>query len=567
MTAVASFFASLSFRTERASLKRVDRDLLAFEKKLAGFNKRITKSLTIEVPALKIKKFEFNTLSLQKETQKSLNLVGRLVQLPISNFYIDEAKLTKQVQGVVQRAANRSRINVRSIQGSSGGSNPYYPSSPIAQGFGVPNIPGSRSFLSGVPSLGFPLAGGIAGGVAGAALGLGVAGGQAVLNNRDTTQAREVQLTQLNAAANTTDVSARLANRERFFNLNNELGANASANIDSYSKLLKQLQATGLDNNTAFSAYANLLKGIKGTGGNDFQLGNAAYALQQTAGLGYLRGEELNQQFGDAFPSFKKYIQEVYAESTGNTGAEAFNKALSNRQVTLDLVFKALERAAQDVTPRLKEYSSTLESERNRLANLRLAEEIERASVGPVADAGKALAKSQMELFTATAPLRQAFDQLTASSLNAGASFTSFLAKIAGDNLRGVDSRSISRNVESIAPAAVGGLLGPAGLLAGATASGYSFFTRPELPQVPRFEIPSPLKDSVNQNKIPEAYKLNNLAGQYSPSNTVNIGDVNLTLNSTATNGRELLEEVRPAIRQEMSSIFQKTLSQYSQKE
>lgn len=570
---ITSYYASVSLKLDKASFNRVDKELLLFEKKLKNMMQRLDKSLKLELPAITVKKFKFDELALQRNSQMALNRVGRLLELPIQNFKINETKLTKQMQGVMQRAANAARVNVKTIQGSAGGSNAFFPKLPTVfqhQGIHMPNIPNiPTQGLVPTPGLMLPMMGGPAGM---AVAGLGAAaymGGSAVLQNRDNQQLRETQLTQLNVASGSTDKNVRLQMRDSYFSLQNELGAKAEGNIDSYSKLMKQLQAAGLDNTKSFKLYSDMLKGVKGNGGSDFQVGNTAYAFQQVAGLGYLRNEELSQQLGDSYPSFRKYIQQVYSERSGQTGQEAFMSALSKRQVKLDMVFEALERAANDATPRLEEYSRTLESERNRLANLKLSEEMNRAATGPVVDAGKNLAQAQQELYTSTTPLREAFDILSASSLNAGASLTRYIANLTGERLKNITGESIAREVKTFAPAYVGPMFGPVGAVAGLSYSAKDYLSRPTLPSAPTGMYPIQNKEwELNANKVMSFEKLmNSFSSSGMGQQTVNIGDVNLTLNSTATNGEDLLNEIRPVIRQELSNTITNTMLNYSNKE
>lgn len=311
-TPIASYFASIQLRLDKPSMKLVDRQLMQTEKKITSFSKRLQKQLTLDMksfvlPELKVKRFKFDSLSLQRNAQTELNRVSRLLTLDIRNFNFDQSKITRQMQGVMQRAANASRINVRSIQGSSGGSNAYFPQTKVSKaitqyasphhqspvmastrdalaGAGMALLPGRLAMFSG-PALAV---------AAPIGAGIGIERQAVALGNEQAE--REAQRTQLDIASAASDRATRDKRNKEFFNLSNRLGVEASTLVDPYSKFLKQMQTMGRSYDQGMSLFTDMAVATRGSGGGQQQMERQAYALQQVIGLGHLRSEELNLQ-------------------------------------------------------------------------------------------------------------------------------------------------------------------------------------------------------------------------------------------------------------------------------
>ncbi|MDL2175673.1 hypothetical protein [Stutzerimonas sp. FeSN7] len=108
---------------------------------------------------------------------------------------------------------------------------------------------------------------------------------------------------------------------------------------------------------------------------------------------------------------------------------EAFLKDMAARKVTPDMLAEAYARQAAYVAPRVEEFAASAESSKNRLANARFTEELQRTVDGEMVPSIKRFTAAQQELHTATIPLRDAMYSLGAGALSATASLVSWSAK------------------------------------------------------------------------------------------------------------------------------------------
>ncbi|MGA4576342.1 tape measure protein, partial [Stutzerimonas frequens] len=329
-----------------------------------------------------------------------------------------------QLQGVMTRAASAARINIRTIQGSSGGANIHYPShlgvprgfDAFSGGFGGA---GAAGFL---PRLG-PIGGAVAGVAAGAAYGV-----SKINDARKETATREGQRLQLETAVGGSR-ERRESFTKGFFDLSNDLGISAESQITAYSRFMKQAQSSGMTAQEGFDLFKNVATATRGNGGDQQSIERQAYALQQMLGVGYLRGEELNQQLADSNPAIKKFIMQAFAERTGKKGTEAFLDALSNREVSVQDVLKGYEKSAKEASDRVRELSGSIQGAEARLENLKLAEELQRTVDGPLTEAAKQWTESQTELHSAMEPLRDSFYSVAAASTSLAARLISWGVK------------------------------------------------------------------------------------------------------------------------------------------
>ena len=158
---VSSFYAQIGIQTRLQDLQRVDKYLKLLEGKVRKSTITLQKDFVknLKLPTLKVKKVQIdNPLAAQRNIQTELNRIGRLTEIRVGSVKLDEARITRQVQNVFTRAASAARLNVRTIQGSSGGANANYPMHlPY-----IPRIP-SMPHLPNTQSLG-QYAGGFGGG-------------------------------------------------------------------------------------------------------------------------------------------------------------------------------------------------------------------------------------------------------------------------------------------------------------------------------------------------------------------------------------------------------------------
>lgn len=265
MTAISKYFISLGFRIDKNNLRLTDKYLKDVDKKLMAFSKRLDKAFVL--PALKVKKFEFDSLALQRNAQMELNKVSRLLELPIKNFKVDQDKLNRQMQTSLQRAANQSKISTKFITSNSGGYGVFNVHQPRSMHLPMPNMPVANGF-GGAGAMG--LAGGVGammGGAAVAAPLAAVAGG--VMGTRAMYAGNRDSVANRNLIANVVS-DPKLSAEENeargkkaydfLYELSNKLGQNAKANSEVYAQVLAGGQANGLSLEQSQKLYTQLLE-------------------------------------------------------------------------------------------------------------------------------------------------------------------------------------------------------------------------------------------------------------------------------------------------------------------
>lgn len=299
---VSSFYAQIGIQTRLQDLQRAERYLKVLEGKVKKTTAALQKdfSETLVLPTLKIKKVQIdNTLNAQRSIQTDLNRIGRLTEIRVGSVKLDEARITRQVQNVFTRAASAARLNVRTIQGSSGGASLHYPTYAPR----LPHMPNTQSLGQYAGAAGFggtlgaslPMMGGPVGlAVAGVTAGGYMAYRQVDKLNQSQTQ-REAQRIALDVASGSSTREGRDAMNARFLALNDRLGLNAESSLDAFTTTMKQLSIF-MDPDRAFNLYAHLAVANKGSGLSQQQLERTTYALQQVLGKGALMAEELDRK-------------------------------------------------------------------------------------------------------------------------------------------------------------------------------------------------------------------------------------------------------------------------------
>ncbi|WP_313135268.1 hypothetical protein [Stutzerimonas nitrititolerans] len=567
---VSSFYAQIGIQTRLQDLRRVDRYLKLLEGKVRKSTITLQKDFVknLKLPTLKVKKVQIdNPLAAQRNIQTELNRIGRLTEIRVGSVKLDEARITRQVQNVFTRAASAARLNVRTIQGSSGGANanypmhlPYIPRIPS-----MPHMPNTQSLGQYAGAAGFggglgaslPMMGGPAGlAVAGVTAGGYMAYRQVDKLNQSQTQ-RESQRIALDVASGSSTREGRDAMNARFLALTNRLGLNAEKNVDAYAQAMKQLQGAGLSAAEAFKLFENVSIATKGSGLTDDQNSRQLYAITQTFGKQALMSEELNQQLGDANAGIKRFVQEVWQDRTGKSGMEAFLKDMAARKVTPDMLAEAYARQAAYVAPRVEEFAASAESSKNRLANARFTEELQRTldSDGMVPSI-KRFTAAQQELHTATIPLRDAMYSLGAGALSATASLVSWSAKALENSPAMAKQASYEQRSEAVmAPSMGRGLLSVPNI------------TR--LQEKPRQPITPMLYKRPDWQEAAERYAPSNpdaLMQQLTQRSNVNVQSSvsfqpgSFQIQTQATDAQALAAELQPLIQEQFETSLQRTL-------
>ena len=563
---VSSFYAQIGIQTRLQDLQRAERYLKLLEGKVKKTTAALQKdfSKTLVLPTLKIKKVQIdNTLNAQRSIQTDLNRIGRLTELRIGSVKLDEARITRQVSQVLTRASSKARMDIKTVLGTHGGSNIHWPGAGYSPR--LPHMPNTQSLGQYAGAAGFggtlgaslPMLGGPVGlAVAGVTAGGYMAYRQVDKLNQSQTQ-REAQRIALDVASGSSTREGRDAMNARFLALNDRLGLNAESSLDAFTTTMKQLSIF-MDPDRAFNLYAHLAVANKGSGLSQQQLERTTYALQQVLGKGALYAEEMNQQISDANPGLRKYIIQAWEKETGGKGVEAFLKAMSKRQVTPEMLMNAIRAQARDVAPRVEEFASTAESAKNRLANAKFAEEMQRTLDDEMVPSIKRFTAAQQELHQATAPLRDGLYSLGAATLSATASLVSWSAKALENSPAMAKQASYEQRSEAVmAPSMGRGLLSVPNI------------TR--LQEKPRQPITPMLYKRPDWQQAAERYAPSSpdaLMQQFTQRSNVSVqSSVSFQqgafqIQTQATDAQTLAAELQPLIQEQFDVSLQRTLSE-----
>ncbi len=563
---VSSFYAQIGIQTRLQDLQRVDKYLKLLEGKVrkttAILQKDFSKNFTL--PALNVKKFKFDSLALQRGAQTELNRVGRLLELKVSNITLDQGRINRQVSQVLTRASSKARMDIKSVLGTHGGANIHWPGAGYSPR--LPHMPNTQSLGQYAGAAGFggtlgaslPMLGGPAGlAVAGVTAGGYMAYRQVSQLKRSQTDV-EAQRVKLDVASGYKDRKDIDRQNEEFFSLANMTGSDAMSLVDSYSQMMKTLQAIGLSSEKSFDLYKNMSLFAKSTGADSQQMSRAGYAIGQIYGKGFVSREELQLQLADALPSFRRYLMDVYAKETGNSSFESFDKALTDKKITTQMLEQAFREAAKSGMPNVQQYANTAQGMENQYANQVLQEQMRRTLEDGVVPAAKEFTTALGELHKATMPLRDSFYSLAASSTSAAAK----LINIVSERLTEAPAMHGKASPEQMDTSVY------------SSAQGRGLLSVPSVERLkqskpatgPILPIPVSKKEwqlAAEGYASPEA-----LLEQMSTTNNISmqasmtISPGGIVVNTQATDAEQLAQELEPHIRQQFDNSLQGLLTE-----
>ena len=408
---VADFYAEMGFKVNRAQFQQAEAQMEKLRQLMLKLKTEFDKSFKFSP------KVQFNSLNFQRDIQKSLNQISRLVQFKVDRFQVDGSRLSSSLESAIKRAQfGASSVKIRAIADRSS--------------IGQSTRSVAKQHEAGLAAAGFQ-GGGVAGlvgasraGVAGVAGYVGVQAVQSFQNQMDEFQNRigeqQMQRLQLGAAVGGSEVR-RKNNIQALRDISDYTGTRAEDQVAGYTRFEKQATQSGLGARQAIGLYRDMAVSTRGNGGDQQSIERQAYALQQVLGLGYLRGEELNQQLSDANPAIKAYIQKAYLDRVGfkgndSQGTEKFLKDLSKRKVSVDDVLKGYELSAKNAATRVEELSNSIQGAQARLDNVKWAENLERTE-GPLTDAMRERTQAEKELYDALKPTRDMLYQVATEGI------------------------------------------------------------------------------------------------------------------------------------------------------
>ncbi|MCD4863794.1 tape measure protein [Pseudomonas sp. PLB05] len=401
---VASFFAEMGLKLNRSQFKAAEDQLNRLRALMQKIKSDFDKSFQVSP------KIKFNSLAFQRDIQKSLNQISRLTEFKMSRFKIDDVQLNRSLQSAISRAQySANSIKLKAVIDRSSVSQS---ARAVARQAATGEAGGGTGGVAG-------LVGASRAGVAGVAGYVGYEAVQGLQNQMDEIQRRvgtfQMQRLQLGAAVGG-EAERRWNNVVALRQISDYTGTKAEDQVAGYTKFEKQAQQSGMNARQAIGLYKNMAVSTRGNGGDQQSVERQAYALQQVLGLGYLRGEELNQQLADSNPAIKKYIQQAYLQRVGfkgnsSEGTAKFMSDLGKRLVLVQDVLKGYDLSARNAAPRVEELANSIEGAAARLDNVKWMENLER-SEGPLSDAIRDRIEAEKNLYNATIPLQEQFIKL-----------------------------------------------------------------------------------------------------------------------------------------------------------
>jgi len=130
-TEIASYYASLNIKTDRSSIRDVDRFLKVIEDRILLFSRK-------PAAEVKLERFFVNFRRLQTVLQTALDTVSRSSVFKFEHFRVDTNRLTASIEQAMRVAEKRANVNVKATgtghTASSGGISPSHVGAGVAGG-------------------------------------------------------------------------------------------------------------------------------------------------------------------------------------------------------------------------------------------------------------------------------------------------------------------------------------------------------------------------------------------------------------------------------------------------
>jgi len=395
---VSSFAATLGVKIDQRSFAASERALKRIQEIMAGFAKYKT-DLVISP------KIKFNTLNLQREAQRSLNQVSRLLEVKLTKFSLDPSQLTRSLDSAIRRAQfSANSIKVRAV----------VERSPVSQAARrVAQSAGSSDGAGGVAGL----VGASRAGVAGIAGYVGYQGVQQLNDQINGIQGRVVRTDTarmlLGQAVGGSKV--RQSNAADWYKqTTNKYGIDAEGGISDFNTALVLQRGQGVSTRDALKNYDSFLQRFTLRHLSSDQQKGSLRQITQIMGRGTVQAEDLNSLVENGDPEIKNLIREAWARRTGYKGtnqAADYASAQKKGQVTSDDLLGAYAISAKRNAAALEESSRSLRAEAQRTANSKFWADMERNSeelTRTLEDRNKA----EQELYAASVPLQTMFTKL-----------------------------------------------------------------------------------------------------------------------------------------------------------
>lgn len=403
MNPVASFFASLGIKVDQRSFAQADRMLKNIQSTMEGF-KKYQANLVIKP------KISFNSLTLQRDIQKSMNQVAKLTQFKIDKFNIDASRLTSSLESAIRRAQHSAgSIKVRAIAERS-------PLSQSARAL-------VRQHEAGLAANGG--AGGVGGFIAASRAGLlgvgsyvGYQGIQQINDQINGVQDRVIRTdtARMLLGQSVGGSETRKTNALDYYRqTTNKYGTDAEGGISDFNSLLVNQRMAGTSTRDALRNWELIQERATFAHLGADQQQRFIRQLLQIQGKNQVTQEDLST-IADSDSGFKSTLIQSYAKTKGWSGnmqdwsvkyADDQKKGLVKWQDVVNALILSSQRYSREI----EESSNSLRADAQRTANSKFWADMERNSE----ELTKTLEernKAEQELYAAAVPLQQLFTKL-----------------------------------------------------------------------------------------------------------------------------------------------------------
>ncbi|KTT53109.1 hypothetical protein SB11R_00170 [Pseudomonas oryzihabitans] len=403
MNPVASFFASLGIKVDQRSFAQADRMLKNIQSTMEGF-KKYQANLVIKP------KISFNSLTLQRDIQKSMNQVAKLTQFKIDKFNIDASRLTSSLESAIRRAQHSAgSIKVRAIAERS----------PLSQSTRAL----VRQHEAGLAANGG--AGGVGGFIAASRAGLlgvgsyvGYQGIQQINDQINGVQDRVIRTdtARMLLGQSVGGSETRKTNALDYYRqTTNKYGTDAEGGIRDFNSLLVNQRMAGTSTRDALRNWELIQERATFAHLGADQQQRFIRQLLQIQGKNQVTQEDLST-IADSDSGFKSTLIQSYAKTKGWSGnmqdwsvkyADDQKKGLVKWQDVVNALILSSQRYSREI----EESSNSLRADAQRTANSKFWADMERNSE----ELTKTLEernKAEQELYAAAVPLQQLFTKL-----------------------------------------------------------------------------------------------------------------------------------------------------------
>lgn len=398
---VASYYAEMGFKVNRAQFQQAEAQMEKLRLLMLKLKTEFDKSFKFSP------KVQFNSLNFQREIQKSMNQISRLVQFKVDRFQVDGSRLTSSLESAIRRAQHSvGSIKLKGIVERSS----------VSQS--------ARSVVkqheAGLAANGFQ--GGVGGliaasraGVAGVAGYTGYAGIQQLNDHIDNVENRVITTDQarmlLGQAVGGSDVRKTNA-LEYFKETTNKYGTNAEGGVRDFNSLLINQRMQGTSTRDALGNWRLIQERLAVAHLGTEQQQRLIRQLVQINSKGKVTQEDMST-IADSDSGLKPLLIQSVAKSrglTGDVGAQ-YAKLQEKGLITWNDMIDALKLSSKQYARELEESSNSLRAERARTENTQFWSNMDRNSAELV-DTLKARNEAEQKLLESTLPLQKLFTQL-----------------------------------------------------------------------------------------------------------------------------------------------------------